>query len=76
MYSYDGVELLVDDVLMDMLTRLEKSDKDSSLLLMQEIIIWLTLHVSDLHNCLEENGVSREDVIEYLEKSNNQRVVH
>tara|TARA_R100001591_G_C4326144_1_gene176861 strand:+ start:611 stop:841 length:231 start_codon:yes stop_codon:yes gene_type:complete len=76
MYSYDGVELLVDDILMDMLTKLEKADKEASLLLMQEIIIWLTLHVADLHKCLEENGISREDVIEYLEKSTNQRVVH
>tara|TARA_R100000734_G_C3317510_1_gene110723 strand:- start:724 stop:954 length:231 start_codon:yes stop_codon:yes gene_type:complete len=76
MYSYDGVELLVDDVLMDMLIRLEKSDKEASLILMQEIIIWLTLHVAELHQCLEENGVSREDVIKYLEDSTNKRVIH
>jgi len=76
MYSYDGVELLVDDILMDMLTRLEKSDKEASLILMQEIIIWLTLHVADLHQCLEDNGVSREEVIDYLENSINQRVIH
>ena len=72
----EEVDILVDDRLMSMFMRLQEAEGDEYYHLIHEIMVWLTYHVASLHKCLELHGVSRNQVIDFLENQKSNRVLH